>query len=52
MKLRAELNKLRSQRELLRKQRRKNHFPTVAVVGYTNAGIYMYTVLGFVFVNH
>ncbi|XP_046405993.1 putative GTP-binding protein 6 [Ischnura elegans] len=37
-KLKVSLEKLRSQRELLRTKRRKNEFPTVAVVGYTNAG--------------
>ncbi|KAG8225693.1 hypothetical protein J437_LFUL001726, partial [Ladona fulva] len=37
-KLKAALEKLRGQRELLRSNRRKHDFPAVAVVGYTNAG--------------
>jgi len=38
MKLNLELDKLRAQRDYLRKQRRKHQFPIIAVVGYTNAG--------------
>lgn len=38
MKIRAELEKLRQQRNMLRSQRRKRQFPVIAVVGYTNAG--------------
>ncbi|XP_071455198.1 putative GTP-binding protein 6 [Hetaerina americana] len=37
-KLKTALEKLRSQRELLRNKRHKHEYPTVAVVGYTNAG--------------
>jgi len=38
--LRVALDKLKSQRQLLRVQRKKKEFPVVAVVGYTNAGEY------------
>jgi len=38
LKLRRELDKVRAQRDYLRKQRRKHQFPIIAVVGYTNAG--------------
>lgn len=37
-KIKDELNRIRSQRVLLRKKRTKKSFPVVAVVGYTNAG--------------
>lgn len=37
-KLRAELKRVRSHRELLRNRRSQLNFPIVAVVGYTNAG--------------
>lgn len=44
MKIRNELDKLRQQREMLRRQRRKYQFPVVAVVGYTNAGALRHSV--------
>ncbi|XP_060537136.1 putative GTP-binding protein 6 isoform X2 [Cylas formicarius] len=37
-KLKKEIDELRSQRSLLRKNRKKMDYPVVAVVGYTNAG--------------
>lgn len=37
-KIKSELDRVRSQRVLLRKRRTKKNFPIVAVVGYTNAG--------------
>lgn len=37
-RLRGELEKVRQQREVLRQNRIKLHYPTVAVVGYTNCG--------------
>uniref|UniRef100_A0A1B6KK63 Hflx-type G domain-containing protein n=1 Tax=Graphocephala atropunctata TaxID=36148 RepID=A0A1B6KK63_9HEMI len=37
-KLKNELKRLKTQRELLRSKRKKMNIPTVAVVGYTNAG--------------
>jgi len=37
-KLKNELKKLQQHRRMIRNQREKNGFPTVAVVGYTNAG--------------
>ncbi|XP_022346127.2 putative GTP-binding protein 6 [Crassostrea virginica] len=37
-RLKGELEKVRQQREILRHNRIKLHFPTVAVVGYTNCG--------------
>lgn len=37
-KIKDELDRIRSQRTLLRKRRVKKSFPIVAVVGYTNAG--------------
>jgi len=37
-KIKDELERIRSQRVLLRKKRIKKNFPIVAVVGYTNAG--------------
>lgn len=37
-KLKNELKKLQQHRRLIRSQRKKHGFPTVAVVGYTNAG--------------
>jgi len=36
--LETELKEVRKQRELIRENRRRNEFPTVALVGYTNAG--------------
>lgn len=38
LKIRKALAEIKSQRELLRKGRRKLEFPVIAVVGYTNAG--------------
>lgn len=38
VKLRNALKKLKAHRELLRSNRKENKVPTVAVVGYTNAG--------------
>ncbi|XP_050413550.1 putative GTP-binding protein 6 [Patella vulgata] len=38
MKLRKALSKLENQRSLLRKERLKRKIPSIAVVGYTNAG--------------
>lgn len=37
-KLKAAIKELRTERGLLRSRRQKNEYPTVAVVGYTNAG--------------
>lgn len=37
-KLKNELKKLQQHREIIRRQRKNHGFPTVAVVGYTNAG--------------
>lgn len=37
-KLKNELKKLQQHRTIIRSQRKKHGFPTVAVVGYTNAG--------------
>ncbi|XP_030373667.1 putative GTP-binding protein 6 [Scaptodrosophila lebanonensis] len=37
-KLRAELERVRKQRALLRQRRKQQNYPIVAVVGYTNAG--------------
>uniref|UniRef100_A0A146LTY2 Putative GTP-binding protein 6 n=1 Tax=Lygus hesperus TaxID=30085 RepID=A0A146LTY2_LYGHE len=37
-KIKAEINKLRENRQHLRSKRKEKEFPTVAVVGYTNAG--------------
>ncbi|XP_066583417.1 putative GTP-binding protein 6 isoform X2 [Prorops nasuta] len=37
-KLKDKLNKLKEHRNMLRKQRNKNEVPTIAIVGYTNAG--------------
>lgn len=37
-KLKSELMKVRSHRKLLRNKRKQKDYPTVAVVGYTNAG--------------
>ncbi|KAH8394569.1 hypothetical protein KR215_008827 [Drosophila sulfurigaster] len=37
-KLRAELDRVRRQRQLLRQKRKQQNYPIAAVVGYTNAG--------------
>lgn len=37
-KLRAELERVRRQRQLLRQKRKQQNYPIAAVVGYTNAG--------------
>lgn len=37
-KIKAEINKLREHREIIRKSRIKNEIPIIAVVGYTNSG--------------
>lgn len=37
-RIKNELEKLQQHRRLIRKQRKKHGFPTIAVVGYTNAG--------------
>ncbi|XP_055996421.1 putative GTP-binding protein 6 isoform X2 [Ostrea edulis] len=37
-RLRGELEKIKQQREILRKNRIRKQYPTVAVVGYTNCG--------------
>lgn len=37
-KLRAELGRVRRQRQLLRQKRKQQNYPIAAVVGYTNAG--------------
>uniref|UniRef100_A0A1B0C4K9 Hflx-type G domain-containing protein n=1 Tax=Glossina palpalis gambiensis TaxID=67801 RepID=A0A1B0C4K9_9MUSC len=37
-KLKQELERIRNHRKLLRNKRKQNHYPIVAVVGYTNAG--------------
>ncbi|XP_022205972.2 putative GTP-binding protein 6 [Nilaparvata lugens] len=37
-RLRAELKSLKKHRDLIRSKRKKRQFPTIAVVGYTNAG--------------
>lgn len=37
-KLKNELKKLQQHRQLIRSKRKKHGFPTIAVVGYTNAG--------------
>ncbi|KAL6264432.1 hypothetical protein P5V15_004541 [Pogonomyrmex californicus] len=37
-KLKCELKKLQQHRQIIRNQRKKHGFPTVAVIGYTNAG--------------
>lgn len=37
-KLRAELERVRRQRQLLRQKRKEQNYPIAAVVGYTNAG--------------
>ena len=39
MQLKRALDKLKDQREILKKERRRREIPTVAVVGYTNSGI-------------
>ena len=36
--LQKDIDKVRKQREVLRKKRKKNNIPTFAIVGYTNAG--------------
>ena len=36
--IRQELDKIKQEKEVSRKQRSKNHIPVVALVGYTNAG--------------
>ncbi|GFT91808.1 putative GTP-binding protein 6 [Nephila pilipes] len=38
LKLKKELEKIRAQREFLRKSEHRNSFPIIAVVGYTNCG--------------
>jgi GTP-binding protein HflX len=37
-RLKAELEKLRSRRGMMRKKRRRFSLPTIAIIGYTNAG--------------
>lgn len=42
-KLKKKLDVIKKQREQVRHHRHKRHVPTVAVVGYTNAGMATYT---------
>ena len=37
-KIRKDIEEVRTQRELYRRNRRRNNMPVVALVGYTNAG--------------
>ncbi|XP_075145382.1 putative GTP-binding protein 6 [Haematobia irritans] len=37
-KLKLELERIRAHRKLLRNKRKQNHYPIVAVIGYTNSG--------------
>ena len=39
VQLKKALDKLKDQREIVKKERRRREIPTVAVVGYTNSGI-------------
>lgn len=46
-KLKAALKKVKVHREMLRKGREKKEIPTVAVVGYTNAGQYVSHIMAY-----
>lgn len=50
-KLKKKLEVIKKRREQVRHNRHKKHVPTVAVVGYTNAGtvIYMYVMMKYIF---
>ena len=45
--LKRELESLRDKRELLKRERKRQQIPTIAVVGYTNSGnAYFFTMFG------